>query len=87
MLLFKYFNLNKYSSVIFVPLSKQRLNKRGFNHVELLAKPLLKYFNEPISISRTESTRALHSLDRDERRDEMSNVFLSDKDFTNKKYC
>ena len=85
--IFNYFSIDKRYSLLYVPISKQRKNKRGFNQVELLANSISVYFNELLTISRIESTRALYDLDRDQRQDEMVSAFSSNIDFSNKKIC
>lgn len=82
--IFEYFKFDKGDSLLHVPISNQRLNKRGFNQVDILASSLKNHFKEEGSVYRMESTRALYNLDRDQRQDEMDCVFYSDFDFSKK---
>lgn len=67
----------KYDYITFVPLHKKRLRERGFNQSEKIAKYLSKQIDKPIldCIYRNENTRRLYNLNREERKNELKNVF------------
>lgn len=64
--------------ILFVPIHKKRLKKRGFNQSEKIAKDLSKILKIPVkdSIFRIKNTKKLHKLNRREREEEVKNSFL-----------
>lgn len=67
----------KFDYILFVPLHRKRLNKRGFNQAQKIALSLSKVINIPIldCISREKNTRMLYKLSKQERKKELKNVF------------
>ncbi|MGX9758031.1 ComF family protein [Clostridioides difficile] len=67
----------KFDYVLFVPLHRKRLNKRGFNQAQKIALSLSKIISVPIldCISREKHTRMLYKLSKQERKKELKNVF------------
>ncbi|MDX5669594.1 ComF family protein, partial [Clostridioides difficile] len=68
----------KFDYILFVPLHKKRLNKRGFNQEQKIAFNLSKIVNIPLldCISRKKYTRMLYKLNKKERKEELKNVFV-----------
>lgn len=68
----------KFDYILFVPLHKKRLNKRGFNQAQKIAFNLSKIVNIPLldCISRKKYTRMLYKLNKKERKEELKNVFV-----------
>lgn len=71
--------------ILYVPLSKQRYKKRGFNQSRLIAKNLEKYYNKKILdiLKRNKNTKFLSGLKKEERKKELKNAFLVNKDYRN----
>lgn len=63
--------------ILFVPLHKKRLKRRGFNQSEKIAKELSNLTNIPVldCISRVKNTKKLYSLNKKERQKELKNCF------------
>lgn len=63
--------------ILFVPLHKKRLKKRGFNQSEKIAKELSKLTQIPVldCISRVKNTKKLYRLSKKERKKELKNGF------------
>lgn len=69
--------------LLFVPLHKKRLRKRGFNQAEKIAKDLSEITGIPMlnCIFRHKNTKKLYSLNRKERQEEVKNSFtIKDKE-------
>ena len=68
----------KFDYILFVPLHKKRMRKRGFNQAEKIAKNLSKLINIPVldNIERIYNTERLYKLNKDEREKELKNVFV-----------
>ena len=68
----------KFDYILFVPLHKKRMRKRGFNQAEKIAKNLSKLINIPVldNIERIYNTKRLYKLSKDERKKELKNVFI-----------
>ena len=68
----------KFDYILFVPLHKKRMRKRGFNQAEKIAKSLSKLINISVvdNIERIYNTERLYKLNKDEREKELKNVFL-----------
>ena len=68
----------KFDYILFVPLHKKRMRKRGFNQAEKIAKSLSKLINIPVvnNIERIYNTERLYKLNKDEREKELKNVFI-----------
>ena len=67
----------KLDYILFVPLHKKRLNKRGFNQSELIAKEFSKLTNIPTldCIKRVKNTKQLYQLSKTQRQKELKNGF------------
>jgi competence protein ComFC len=67
--------------ILFVPIHKKRLKKRGFNQSEKIAKYLSKLTNKEVlnCVKRKKYTRMLHSLSKLEREKELKEVFVINK--------
>ena len=63
--------------ILFVPLHKKRLRKRGFNQSEKIAKKLSDLINIPVldCIIRSKNTKRLYSLNKRGREKELKNSF------------
>lgn len=63
--------------ILFVPLHKTRLKKRGFNQAEKISKELSNIIDIPIlnCVYRKENTKRLYKLSRKERKTELKNAF------------
>ena len=63
--------------ILYVPLHKKRLKKRGFNQAEKIAKKLSKSTDIPVldCISRVKNTKRLYSMDKNNREKELKNGF------------
>ncbi|MCC3870154.1 ComF family protein [Terrisporobacter mayombei] len=63
--------------ILFVPLHKKRLNKRGFNQAEKIANKLSDLINIPVldCISREKNTKKLYKLNKEDREKELKNGF------------
>ena len=68
----------KFDYILFVPLHKKRMRKRGFNQAEKIAKNLSKLINIPVvdNIDRKYNTRRLYKLNKEEREKELKNAFI-----------
>lgn len=64
--------------LLFVPLHKRRLRKRGFNQAEKIANDLSKITGIPIlnCIFRHKNTKRLYNLNKTERENELKNSFI-----------
>lgn len=79
----------KFDYILFVPLHKKRLKKRGFNQAEKIAKYLGQSIDLPVidKIARKNYTRRLYKLSKQERKIELKNTFIlkeSKNDLKNK---
>ncbi|MGL6105556.1 MAG: ComF family protein [Romboutsia sp.] len=73
----------KFEYILFVPLHKKRLRKRGFNQTQKIAKDLSKLINTPVldKIERKIYTKKLFKLSKEQRYKELKNTFiLKDKE-------
>jgi ComF family protein len=71
-------NQGEYDAIIPLPLSKQRLRERGYNQTHELLRVIAKKSNIFIdrkSVKRTKATRALSTLNLEERKREIQNAF------------
>ncbi|WP_296645603.1 ComF family protein [Romboutsia sp. 13368] len=68
----------KFDYILFVPLHKKRMRKRGFNQAEKIARNLSDLVNVPIidKIDRKYNTRRLYILNKEERKKELKNAFI-----------
>lgn len=68
----------KFDYILFVPLHKKRLRKRGFNQAEKIADNLSKIINIPVidCIGRRYNTRRLYKLGKEDRVNELKNAFI-----------
>lgn len=64
-----------------IPLSSNRLRKRGYNQAELLAKALGKRFDLPVQnlLKRVKDTKPQYGLKREERQENMKDAFALTK--------
>lgn len=79
----------KFDYILFVPLHKKRLKKRGFNQTQKIAKYLGESIDLPVidKIARKDYTRRLYKLSKQERKIELKNAFIlkdSKANFKNK---
>ena len=67
----------EFDYILFVPLHKKRQRKRGFNQSEKIAKYLGEILGKDVLdiIVRTENTKRLYKLNKEERKKELKNVF------------
>ena len=67
----------KYDYILYVPLHKKRLNKRGFNQSEKIGKNLSKLNEVPSHdiLIRIKNTKRLYKLSKEDRKKELKNVF------------
>jgi ComF family protein len=68
----------EYDAIIPLPLSKQRLRERGYNQTHELLRIIAKKSDILIdqkSVKRIKATRALSTLDLQERQSEIKNAF------------
>ena len=65
--------------ILFVPLHKKRLRKRGFNQSEKIAKKLSDLINIPVleCIIRSKNTKRLYSLNKRGREKELKTIILA----------
>ncbi len=64
--------------IVFVPLHKKRLRKRGFNQSQKIASHLGKLLDMPVinCIERTRNTKRLYNMNKEQREHELKNVFV-----------
>ena len=64
--------------ILYVPLHKKRLKKRGFNQSERIASRLSEVLDIPVldSIERVKNTKRLYNLNKKEREQEVKNSFI-----------
>jgi len=68
----------EYDAIIPLPLSKQRLRERGYNQTHELLRIIAKKTNvliDKTSVRRTKATKALSTLNLEERHSEIKNAF------------
>ncbi|MBT7555441.1 ComF family protein [Candidatus Woesearchaeota archaeon] len=68
----------KYDAIIPLPLSRDRIKERGYNQTHELLRVIAKKSNILIdqkSVKRTKATRALSTLNLEERKREIQNAF------------
>ncbi len=77
----------KFDYILFVPLHKKRLRKRGFNQAEKIAKSLSGMIDVPVidNISRKYNTKRLYKLGKEERINELKNAFIINNNIINLK--
>ncbi|MCT4585975.1 MAG: phosphoribosyltransferase family protein [Peptostreptococcaceae bacterium] len=79
--------LNKiyFDYILYVPLSKQRYKKRGFNQSEIIAKNIGKFYKKEVLdiLIRVKNTRYLSNLKKEERKRELKDAFLVKKEYRN----
>lgn len=79
---FKNFGNNKQFQVIPVPQHKNRIKKRKYNHMELVAEELCKIAGYKLNtelITRIKDTKPQYKLSKKERMINLSNAFCVDK--------
>ena len=64
--------------ILYVPLHKKRLKKRGFNQSERIASRLSEVVDIPVldCIERVKNTKRLYNLNKKEREQEVKNSFI-----------
>ncbi|MFA5051183.1 MAG: ComF family protein [Patescibacteria group bacterium] len=67
-----------------IPITRRKLAQRGYNQSLLLAEELSKEFNWPIMeiLTKIRDTKSQTSLNKEERKNNVKNVFAIDKKFT-----
>ena len=67
----------KFDCILYVPLHKKRLKKRGFNQSEKIAIKLGNIINKPSydSLIRKKNTKPLYKLNKEQRQDTLKNIF------------
>lgn len=80
-------NFYDYDFMTYVPLSKERMESRGFNQSELLAEDMGMIANIPVinTVNRVKDTKRLFGLDSYERKRELNSAFEIDEYFS--RYC
>lgn len=70
--------------ILFVPLHKKRLKKRGFNQAQKISKYLSVLTNTEIvdCIKRKKHTQMLYSLKKEERMKELKDVFVANENIS-----
>jgi len=73
---FRHFN-RPIQAIVPIPLHAERLNERGYNQAEALARGLSEALNSPVRpiLIRKKLTPALHALSLEERRLALNNCF------------
>jgi len=68
----------KFDYILFVPLHRKRLRKRGFNQAEKISRDLSKIIDKPVidNIEKKNNTKRLYKLRKSERIDELKNAFI-----------
>lgn len=74
---FRYINIHEIDFLTYIPISSKRMNWRGFNQTQLIAKELSKLLNIPyFTIAhKTKHTSAQIDLDREKRLTNIKGVF------------
>lgn len=76
--------LKKYKLVVPIPLSKQRLEERGYNQVDLIFKDVFKrknFFYQSNLLIKKRNTKVQSKLRKKDRKENMKNVFIVNKRF------
>ena len=82
--MYEYFSaldINKEFQIVPVPLHKNRIKKRHYNHMELVAEEFSKMSNFPVNfdlIKRVKDTKPQYKLSRSERMKNLENAFCVD---------
>ena len=74
----------KYKLVVPIPLSKQRLEERGYNQVDLIFKDVFKrknFFYQSNLLIKKRNTKVQSKLRKKDRKENMKNVFIVNKRF------
>ncbi len=74
----------KYKLVVPIPLSKQRLEERGYNQVDLIFKDVFKrknFFYKSNLLIKKRNTKVQSKLRKKDRKENMKNVFIVNKRF------
>ncbi|HIT85159.1 MAG TPA: ComF family protein [Candidatus Ornithomonoglobus intestinigallinarum] len=83
-----YPHLKEFDAIIPVPLSRERMNDRGFNQAEIIARAISRAVSVPVdtcTLVRTRNTRRQSDLTALERRTNIINAFEAVNDLTDKK--
>lgn len=76
--------LKKYKLVVPIPLSKKRLEERGYNQVDLIFKDVFKrknFFYQSNLLIKKRNTIVQSKLRKKDRKENMKNVFIVNKRF------
>ena len=76
--------LKKYKLVVPIPLSKQRLEERGYNQVDLIFQDVFKrknFFYQSNLLIKKRNTKVQSKLRKKDRKENMKNVFIVNKRF------
>lgn len=79
---FQNLNINKQFQVVPVPLHKNRIKKRTYNHMELVAEEFCKLSGNVLNcdlIMRVKDTKPQYKLTRKERMQNLSSAFVVDE--------
>ncbi|MFI3225984.1 MAG: phosphoribosyltransferase family protein [Clostridia bacterium] len=82
----KYIDIQNFDIITYVPISKKRMHKRGFNQCELLCDEFCKFFDikaEKILIKK--NTREQSKLSGNDRKVNIIDTFVLKKDVENKR--
>lgn len=78
----------KFDCILYVPLHKKRLKKRGFNQSEKIAIKLGNIISKPSydALIRKKNTKPLYKLNKEQRQDTLKNIFeiKNNMEFKNK---
>ncbi len=70
-------------TIVPIPIHKERLQKRGFNQAELLARSFCRYTGYSLaakSLKRIKATEAFFNLNLQERKEQIKDAFVIEKD-------
>lgn len=79
---------SSFDLIIPIPLHKKRFKERGFNQSKLIALPMARYLNCPVSedvLIRRKNTTSQMTLNRVDRLKNVENAFAAKKSVINKK--
>ena len=78
--------LDKMDYIAYVPSSKKKIRKRGYNHSKLLAEEISKYSNIPLfdNLHKIKNTKSQHFLSLEERSLNLKNSFMVNCDLKGK---
>lgn len=80
-------SLNRFDILVPVPLSRYRLNERGYNQAELIAQCISDYFHIPVksdALIKYKNTKPQSLLSHDKRHKNVQNSYISQSDISGK---